>query len=66
MIRIVGINGSVVDKYSTSVKKEFVDQISENDIIITKIEDNYVIIKIIFVIDNYGSEEDRYIFNIKY
>jgi len=54
MIRIVGINGSVVDKYSTSVKKEFVDQISENDIIITKIEDNY------------GSEEDRYIFNIKY
>ena len=65
MIRIVGINGSVVDKYSTSVKKEFVDQISENDIIITKIEDNYVIIKIIFVIDNNGSEEDRYVFNIK-
>ena len=56
----------IEDTYSTSVKKEFVDQISENDIIITKIEDNYVIIKIIFVIDNYGSEEDRYIFNIKY
>ena len=56
----------IEDTYSTSVKKEFVDQISENDIIITKIEDNYVIIKIISVIDNYGSEEDRYIFNIKY
>ena len=56
----------IEDTYSTSVKKEFVDQISENDIIITKIEDNYVIIKIIFVIDNYGSEVDRYIFNIKY
>jgi hypothetical protein len=56
----------IEDTYSTSVKKEFVDQISENDIIITKIEDNYVIIKIIIVRDNYGSEEDRYIFNIKY
>ena len=55
----------IEDTYSTSVKKEFVDQISENDIIITKIEDNYVIIKIIFVIDNNGSEEDRYVFNIK-
>ena len=51
--------------YSNSVKKEFVDQISENDIIITKIENNYLIIKIIYVIDGFGSEDDRYIFNIK-
>ena len=56
----------VENTYSTSVKKEFVDQISENDIIITKIESNYVIIKIIFVIDGIGSGDDRYIFNIKY
>ena len=55
----------IENTYSTSLKKEFVDQMSENDIIITKIEDNYVIIKIIFVIDNNGSEEDRYVFNIK-
>ena len=56
----------IENTYSTSVKKEFVDQISENDIIITKIESNYVIIKIIFVIDGIGSGDDRYIFNIKY
>jgi hypothetical protein len=55
----------IENTYSTSVKKEFVDQISENDIIITKIEDNYLIIKIIYVIDDVGSDHDRYIFSIK-
>jgi hypothetical protein len=55
----------IENTYSTSVKKEFVDQISENDIIITKIEDNYLIIKIIYVIDGVGSGDDRYIFSIK-
>jgi len=56
----------VINAYNTSVKKEFVDQISVSDIIITKIENNYVIIKIINVEDDPdGSENDRYIFNIK-
>ena len=56
----------VINAYNTSVKKEFVDQISVSDIIITKIENNYVIIKIINVEDDpNGSENDRYIFNIK-
>ena len=55
----------IENTYSTSLKKEFVNQISENDIIITKIENNYLIIKIIYVIDGVDSESDRYIFNIK-
>ena len=56
----------VTNAYNTSVKKEFVDQISVSDIIITKIENRYVIIKVINVEDDpNGSENDRYIFNIK-
>jgi len=56
---------TIKNTYNSSLKKEFVDQISENDIIITKIENNYLIIKIIYVVDSVGSEDDRYIFSIK-
>ena len=56
---------SVKNTYNNSLKKEFVDQISEGDIITTKIENNYLVIKIIYVIDEINSENDRYIFSIK-
>jgi len=55
----------VKDTYDNSVKKEFVDQINSGDIIISKIEDNHLVIKIIYVIDELNSEDDRYIFSIK-
>ncbi|MDA9656278.1 hypothetical protein N9S96_01285 [Flavobacteriales bacterium] len=56
---------SVKNTYNNSLKKEFVDQISEGDIITTKIENSYLAIKIIYVIDEINSENDRYIFSIK-
>jgi len=56
---------TIKNTYNSSLKKEFIDQISDNDIIITKIDNNYLILKIIYVIDGVGSENDRYIFNIK-
>ena len=56
---------SVKNTYNNSLKKEFVDQISEGDIITTKIENSYLVIKIIYVIDEINSENDRYIFSIK-
>ncbi|MBC8299053.1 MAG: hypothetical protein H8E55_25125, partial [Pelagibacterales bacterium] len=51
--------------YNTHLIKEFVDNIETDNIIIAKIENNYVIIKIMQVIDDAGSENDRYVFNIK-
>ena len=51
--------------YESSLKKEFVDDIQEDDIIITLIDNSYIAIKLIYVIDNVGVENDKYIFNIK-
>tara|TARA_B110000003_G_scaffold185811_1_gene184679 strand:- start:26 stop:856 length:831 start_codon:yes stop_codon:yes gene_type:complete len=53
------------DTYASFNKKNFIDQINDNDVIITRIANNYVAIKIIQVIDDIGNENDRYIFNIK-
>ena len=55
----------IENAYNTNLIKEFVDNIETDNIIIAKIENNYVIIKIMQVIDDVGSENDRYVFNIK-
>ena len=51
--------------YEISLKQEFVDNIVSDDIIITKIANKYIAIKLIYVIDDIGAEDDRYIFSIK-
>ena len=48
--------------YQSSLKKEFVDDIQVDDIIITLIDNSYIAIKLIYVIDDVGVENDKYIF----
>ena len=51
--------------YNSSLKKEFVENIQSSNIIITLINETYIVIRIDQVIDNVGSQNDRYIFSIK-
>jgi hypothetical protein len=51
--------------YNSSNLKEFVENIQSSDIIITLINETYIVIRIDQVIDNVGSQNDRYIFSIK-
>ena len=51
--------------YNSSLKKEFVENIQSSDIIITLINETYIVIRIDQVIDDVGSQDDRYIFSIK-
>ena len=55
----------IENAYSNNQLKPFVDNIEAENIIIAKIENNYVLIEIMDVIDDVGSENDRYKFNIK-
>jgi hypothetical protein len=56
---------TIKEAYEISLKKEFTDNISVDDIIITMIMNKYIVIKLIYVIDDIGSEDDKYIFSIK-
>jgi len=51
--------------YNSSLKKEFVENIQSSDIIITLINETYIVIRIDQVFDDVGSQNDRYIFSIK-
>jgi hypothetical protein len=56
--------------YEAGIKFDFVDNISQGDILITKVKssgstESYVVLKIVNVLDGSGSSSDRYIFNIK-
>ncbi len=51
--------------YNSSNLKEFVENIQSSDIIITLINETYIAIRIDQVIDDVGSQNDRYIFSIK-
>jgi hypothetical protein len=51
--------------FQASLHKDFVDDIQESDIILSVINGTYIVIKIIYIIDDIGSQDDRYIFNIK-
>ena len=55
----------IINAYNTNITKEYVDNIETDNIIIANIDDNYVLIKIIQVIDDLESENDKYIFSIK-
>lgn len=65
------------NSYEAGIHKNFIDRLQEGDILLTKlpaymdstsqtlIDSSYFAIKIINIIDNNGTEFDRYIFNIK-
>ena len=58
------------NSYNAGIKNTFIENISDNDIILTKmgnplIDTGYVAIKVVFVIDADSIQYDRYMFNIK-
>jgi hypothetical protein len=61
---------STRNSYNAGVKTDFIDNLTIGDIFLTKINstganETYIAIKIVNIIDNTGSEWDRYIFNLK-
>ena len=51
--------------YDTGVKTEILYNINSNEIILTKIDNKYLAIKLIYVIDELGISNDKYEFSIK-
>jgi hypothetical protein len=63
-------NISVKNSYDAGIKVDFVDNLIQGDILLTKIPvtkttETYVVLKVVNVIDAPGSEWDRIIFNLK-
>jgi hypothetical protein len=63
-------NISIRNAFNAGIKTDFVDNLNQGDIILAKIiyqktKEYYVAIKIVSIIDNPGSDWDRYIFNFK-
>jgi hypothetical protein len=59
-------NVSLQTAYNSGVKKKFASNIQDDDIILVKVHDSYLIaVKVLAVFDPYGFKNDRYIFNIK-
>lgn len=61
---------SIKQAYEAGVKKSFVDQINNGDIILTRLshsdpDSGYVVVKLVYIIDDDSTNFDRYIFNIK-
>lgn len=51
--------------YDSGVKDDTLRNLQENDIILSKINDRYLAVKLIFITDQAGTVNDRYLFNIK-
>jgi hypothetical protein len=55
--------------YDAGSKTDFIPNVTENDIYITRIMENaiprYVVIRVMNVYDNAGTSDDRFIFNVK-
>jgi hypothetical protein len=65
-------NISTRASYNAGIKSAYIDNLAEGDIYITLVQDEdddakdvYIALKIMNIIDNEGSDMDRYIFNIK-
>ena len=60
---------SAQDAYNAGIKFDFVDNLAQGDILITRSKNSsgftYIVIKVVNIIDNPGSTSDRYVFNIK-
>lgn len=58
-------NQSVKTAYDTGIKNDTIRNLNDEDILLTKINDKFVAVKIQLVIDQSGYDNDRYVFNIK-
>ena len=56
---------TVKNAYNSGIKNDTLRFLANDDVIITKISNNYLAIKLIYVIDDVGNTTDRYIFSIK-
>ncbi|MCB9335587.1 MAG: hypothetical protein H6586_05520 [Flavobacteriales bacterium] len=73
-IKFVKLNGfdyanatesTVKNAYNSSIKNDTIRNIAPQDVIITKVNQTYMALQLIYVIDDVGVNQDRYIFNIK-
>ena len=73
-VKFVKLNGfdyanatasSVTNAYNSSVKNDTLRNLTDGDIVVTKVGSTYVAIKMIYVIDDVGNSNDRYFFSIK-
>ena len=58
-------NESVRLAFETGVKNDTIRNLRDDDIILTKIEENFIAVKLIFVADPSGNSSDRYVFSTK-
>ena len=58
-------NESVKAAYNTGIKNDTIRNLQDEDVLLTRIGDRYLAVKVFFVTDQSGSENDRYIFSIK-
>lgn len=56
---------SVRTAYDTGIKNDTIRNLRSEDILLTKIENKYIAVKLNFVTDQSGNINDRYIFSIK-
>lgn len=57
--------GTVTNAYNSSVKNDTLRNLQPEDIIITKVGTTYMALKMVYVIDDTGNANDRYMFSIK-
>jgi hypothetical protein len=58
-------NQSVKTAFDAGVKNDTIRNLASNDIVLTKINNRYLAIKLLFVTDEAGNVNDRYIFTVK-
>lgn len=56
---------TVKTAFETGVKNDTIRNLKADDVILTKVQNNYIAIKLIFVTDLNGNANDKYIFSIK-
>lgn len=56
---------TVQNAYNSGIKNDTLRNIATDDIILTKINNSYIALKLIYVIDDPGKTNDKYIFSIK-
>lgn len=56
---------TVRNAYNSGIKNDTIRSLATDDIILTKINTNYIVLKLIYVIDDPGKTNDKYIFSIK-
>jgi hypothetical protein len=56
---------TVQNAYNSGIKNDTLRNLATDDVILTKINNSYVALKLIYVIDDPGKTNDKYIFSIK-